>query len=547
MKDGNDFDFEDDFLSDENEPFDFDEEEGFPSGLGDEFESDMPVIEEEPEERGANRTFVFLAGLMIILFVAALAVVLFLATRPTGPNESELTATQVVLLNQTVAAQLAQTQTQSAIYDAMTQTAMAWTATPTETLTPTASNTPTATQFRPTVTPTASPDLTQAAIAQLTADASNATQTPTPTLTAPSIDLDLNSAFATQIAYATLDGSFDQQFFSTRVAVATQVADTSMNSEQEAAMRSLLEATGAAIDADVAAVETAIAFIDNALNESAVSNPMLATALAEVLPAGVQTQAALGTPFAVATVNAAGTQAALSTLSAGMVGNNSPSGNPTLEPQPTASPAASGKLTSAQDTRAEIATQVALVSVQQVQQDATAAIEGTRDAFANDAIQATRALILTQQAFATQQAFLTPPAFSTQAAFATQAALATRQALINMALGVEASPTPGNGLEAVNQTATAIAGAFLTATAQAVTPDAITATIPAQQAGFPTLAVTALPDTGLFDDVVGGGTNGVGVLALAVFGLVGVIIVSRRLRSTNDRSAPHDAQVPPQE
>ncbi|MEP7290751.1 MAG: hypothetical protein ABI835_03160, partial [Chloroflexota bacterium] len=76
MKDGNDFDFEDDFLNDENEPFDFDEEEGFPSGLGDEFEGDMPVIEEEPEERGANRTFIFLAGIMIVLFVAALAVVL---------------------------------------------------------------------------------------------------------------------------------------------------------------------------------------------------------------------------------------------------------------------------------------------------------------------------------------------------------------------------------------------------------------------------------------------------------------------------------------
>ena len=56
MSDKNDFDFEDDFLSDDNEPFDFEEEEGFSSGLGDEFGSDMPEIEEEPEERGANRT-----------------------------------------------------------------------------------------------------------------------------------------------------------------------------------------------------------------------------------------------------------------------------------------------------------------------------------------------------------------------------------------------------------------------------------------------------------------------------------------------------------
>lgn len=543
MKDGNNFDFDDDFLNDENEPFDFDEEEGFPSGLGDEFDSDMPVIEEEPEERGGNRTFVFLAGIMIILFVLALGVVLFLATRPTGPTDLELTASQVVLLNQTVEAQLAQTQTQNAVNLSLTQTAEAWTATPTETLTPTASNTPTATEFRPTVTPTPSQDLTAAAIAQLTADASNATQTPT--ATQPGIDLDLNSAFSTQVAFATLQGGFDQQFFSTRVAVATQLADTSLNSEQEAALRDQLEGTRSAIDAGADAVATAIAFIDNALNDSAVSNPALATALAEVIPAGIQTQAALGTPFAVATVDAAGTQAALSTLSAGMVGNSSPDANPTLPAQPTATPVASGKQTEVEDSRGDIATQVAMVDVQLVQQDATAAIEGTRDAFANDAIAATRSIIGTQQAFATQQAFLTPPAFSTQAAVATQAGLATRQALINLALGIEASPTPGNGLEAVNQTATAIAGAFLTATAQAVTPDAITATIPAQQVGFATQEV--LPDTGLFDDVVGGGSGGMGILALAVFGLVGVIVVSRRLRSSNDRSTGQDAQQPPQE
>lgn len=543
MKDGNNFDFDDDFLNDENEPFDFDEEEGFPSGLGDEFDSDMPVMEEEQEERGTNRTFVFLAGIMIVLFVLALGVVLFLATRPTGPTDLELTASQVVLLNQTVEAQLAQTQTQNAVNLSLTQTAEAWTATPTETLTPTASNTPTATEFRPTVTPTPSQDLTAAAIAQLTADASNATQTPTPTQ--PGIDLDLNSAFSTQVAFATLQGGFDQQLFSTRVAVATQLADTSLNSEQEAALRDQLEGTRSAIDSGVDAVATAIAFIDNALNEGAGSNPALATALAEVIPAGIQTQAALGTPFAVATVNAVETQAALGTLSAGNI-QSFPTGNPTLPAQPTATPVASGKQTEVEDSRGDIATQVAMVQVQLVQQDATAAIEATRDAFANDAIAATRALIGTQQAFATQQAFLTPPAYSTQAAVATQAGLATRQALINLALGIEASPTPGNGLEAVNQTATAIAGAFLTATAQAVTPDAITATIPAQQAGFPTLAVTALPDTGLFDDVVGGGSGGMGVLALAVFGLVGVIVVSRRLRSTNDRSDRQDAQQPPQ-
>ncbi|MFN8561411.1 MAG: hypothetical protein U0703_07280 [Anaerolineae bacterium] len=65
-------------------------------------------------------------------------------------------------------------------------------------------------------------------------------------------------------------------------------------------------------------------------------------------------------------------------------------------------------------------------------------------------------------------------------------------------------------------------------TAQAGTP--IT-TLPAQ------LVPTALPQTGLFEDVVGGGTGGIGVLALSVIGLVGVIVVSRRLRNAGARRA----------
>src|SRR5262245_11288404 len=141
-KQDNDFDFEDDFLNDDNEPFDFDEEEGFPSGLGDEFESDMPTMEEEPESGGANRTFVFLSGIMIILFVGALAVVLFLTTRATGPNDIDLTFTAVAQANGTTMALISLTETQNAINLAMTQTAAAWTATPSPTLVPSVTETP---------------------------------------------------------------------------------------------------------------------------------------------------------------------------------------------------------------------------------------------------------------------------------------------------------------------------------------------------------------------------------------------------------------------
>lgn len=46
---------------------------------------------------------------------------------------------------------------------------------------------------------------------------------------------------------------------------------------------------------------------------------------------------------------------------------------------------------------------------------------------------------------------------------------------------------------------------------------------------------TALPDTGLFDDVAAGNSNSMGLIALAAFGLVGVIVISRRLRATSTK------------
>ena len=108
--------------------------------------------------------------------------------------------------------------------------------------------------------------------------------------------------------------------------------------------------------------------------------------------------------------------------------------------------------------------------------------------------------------------------------------------------GGEIVQVPTNALEAVNQTATAIAGAFLTATAQAVevvpTLDTTAAVTAAPVTPGFTPVATALPDTGLFDTVATGGTEGIGLLAIAVVGLVGVIFLSRRLRTMNDREAP---------
>lgn len=81
------------------------------------------------------------------------------------------------------------------------------------------------------------------------------------------------------------------------------------------------------------------------------------------------------------------------------------------------------------------------------------------------------------------------------------------------------APTAVAGLDltAVAGTATALAGAFLT---QPTDPPQVLVT------------PTELPDTGLFDDVAGGGgRGGIGIVALMAFGLLGVIVVSRRIRA----------------
>ncbi len=554
MSDRNDFDFEDDFLSDDNEPFDFDDEEGFPSGLGDEFETDMPEIEEEGDERGPNRTFVFLAGIMILLFVVALVAVLYLATRPQAPDPIAMTSQAVVEYNATIEFYAAQTSTQNALNFSLTQTAAAWTPTPVPTLSPTPSEPPPTETLQPTddLTQTMNAVLAMGALTQ-TAIAGRATVTPTPSVateaavvapteppTAAPPVLDLQSAFATQVAFATQQGQFDQASFSTRVAAATQIAGSLMDSQAEVDLRNHLESTQSALVNQSAAVATAITFIDNELQARGIDNLALGTALAEVIPAGLGTQAALGTPQAIATVSARQTQSALGTLSADLNRNVTPGA---FVPRDSVN----AKLMQAGQPRADQATQVAMLPVNQgANETATAAVLATRESFATQAAVATYGALATQAAVATQQAFMTPPVFATQAAIATQVALATRQALIDMALGIVATPTAG--VNNINLTATAIANAFLAATQQAFTPGAATTTLtPIAAQAFPT-AASGLPETGIFDDVVGGGRNGIGVLALAVFGLVGVIVVSRRLRTVNDRAAAHEevaAAAPP--
>ena len=633
----NDFDFDDDDLfGDDLGSFDFDDDNELPADLGDDFDQDMPVIEEEAEERGPNRTFVVLAGLLIVLFIAGLGAVLFIATRPTGPTDTELTITAVVMANLTVEAYGAQTQTQSAENLAMTQTAAAWTPTPTETLTPSP------TEPRPTITPTPTTDETMMAetlnaILALTAAAQPTVTPTTPPSNVTSLDLNVVEAFETQVAFATQQGVFNQSAYATQVAFATEIGGVGLNPDAESALRQGLNATQAALDAQVESVQQAIAVVDRALETAAAEDPFIATQLADMIPIGGATQTALAGQSNVATDVAAGTLQAIGTEIFNATATASASASVTdrqavlmqipvnakaafssnprsalqqIDPTAQAFGTLQAQATlSAQTAQDQMATQVAQGAdirgvIQLATQNAldvqasfatlsanitqaalgTAAAQGTDVSEAAAAATATgealSALLAAQAAVATQAsqiieevptqegvegsgdqvidslatliaaqtqaAFATPPVFATQAAVATQAALATREALIQRLQGtlpVELTPT-SDPLLAVNQTATAIAGAFLTATAQAGAGELPTQEIGPTQ-GFPTVMPTALPDTGLFDDIAGGGRDGIGWLALAVIGLVGVIVVSRRLRSSN--AVAEEAEAPPAE
>jgi hypothetical protein len=476
----NDFNFDDDddLFGDRNtvDDFDFgDDDSDFPSPLADEFalDDDTPDFDEEQEERGPNRTFVFLAILMILMFVIGLGAVLFLATRPTGPNDAELTGTFVVQFNETQRAYLEQTQTQSALdRDATSTAAFAAVELTNQALLTQQADVAAASLL----TQTAAAQelfnaLTQTALAQPTATR-EPTITPTPEeqfvvpeATPAPPELALVDAWSTQVAFVTQQAAFDQEVFATQAAYATQIGEGGQNPEAEQQISQIIQSTAAALSTQASSVQIAIIAVDNALATAAAENPDFATQFAEIAPIGQATQTALA-DFALL---------------------------PTASPTPIAS---------------------------------GADVDGKRNLLLRFPLNARSIFDPNQDQPAQIQP--TPPAFSTAAAVATQSALSTRQALIDRLLGTpEATPT--TSLDAVNQTATAIANAFISATQTAAAAGAVPTT-PTTTFGTIVPTPQALPDTGLFDEI-GGGDN-IGLLALMVVGLVGVVFISRRLRTT---------------
>lgn len=550
----NDFDFDDDIFGNGNgdehpDEFDFGEgpdlptEDELPTGVIRAAPDDMPVIEVEPEPGGVSRSFVILAIGLITIFAISLIAVILLATRPTGPSDLELTATQVVLLNATVEAQLVATQTQSAEILALTLTAAAASPTPEPTLTPTVP-TPAPTDTPP---PTQDPTLlaaTQQAIAfaQTATALANPTQEPAtaapiagptipPTVTVTPLPTgsptnDFSLLFATQVAFATQSAGVDSAILATLSALSTAAAG---NPQQPLVIVVTAgpeqQSTQTALGGQGEIAATAGAVIDTALLQFAQTAAPLQTQIAALTPAAQGTASVLSTQVAglqstqaavqqqvgslISTVFAVGTPAAVQTLDAVATQIAVVAGLPTSDPQAT-------QIADLLATQGAMSLE--LVNLQATLNAAGPIAQGTLDAAA------------TQIAAANQQLFLVQAIQATQGAQATQVALATRDALVQQLIsGTVIAIVPTSPLDAVNQTATALATFFQTPVAVVSTPEAGTL-VPT--AAFPTAipTPTTLPDTGLFDEV---GGDSLGVLAIALVGLVGVIVAARVLRRKN--------------
>lgn len=124
LEDDDDFNFDDDnsFNFDDDDGFQFDDDPGSANldddagGFGFEDE-DMPDIEEDDGDSGGgvSRTFIVIAGILILLFVLGLAGVLFIATQNNGPTDIDMTATSIVATNQSVETVVAQRATDSVL------------------------------------------------------------------------------------------------------------------------------------------------------------------------------------------------------------------------------------------------------------------------------------------------------------------------------------------------------------------------------------------------------------------------------------------------
>ena len=224
---GADFsDFDDDFAT-------LNDEVSFESiAVGDDLRDEMPSMlfadtEEDVEQQaeptnggGVSRTFLAIAGAMLLLFLLTIGLIVFFifSNRDSGPSELEQTATAIVQTNAAIAVAGQQTSTAIAEFD-LTNTAVALftdtpTVTPTNTRPPTNTPMPTADATEAAATAfvlsqTQSAETAEAQSLALTSDALTAVAQPTTTPTRVSSDTVAQTSTALAQVFLNLTATAD--------------------------------------------------------------------------------------------------------------------------------------------------------------------------------------------------------------------------------------------------------------------------------------------------------------------------------------------------
>lgn len=469
------FDDDDDF------PFDNDDDTSFDGGLGDDFDEDLPALEEEEEPggRGPSRTFIVIAALMIILFLVAIVALIFLANRDTGPTPFEITSTAIAQINATTIAQGFETQTQAANL-LLTETQIAFNATLTAQA-PTDTPSPSPSPTIPTATPTPTLDATLAAATaiQLQTEAALTQAAALPILEIGDVPIERIRQAATAVALI-FQAEIQRQGGGVPDIEATSTAIAEVISTQ--VFGEVIEPSGPVVQA-----VTPVAQI-------------LQTAI--VIPGGIGDAAIQATSTAVA--NLLQTEIAL------------PSGN---VPAPQVALAATAIANVLQ------AAPAVVIAPEAFQATSTAVASGLQE---QAEIPGAGIIGIVAQA-------ATPAAgiFQTEIAFTGQLDPTAVQLTSTAVADIFATALAGQGggqvsIDAVAQTATALANLLQQPTQAGV----IT---PTPEGGTPSFQPrpTELPDTGLFDDIAAGSPAGLGAIVLTMMGLIAVIVISRRLRAIN--------------
>lgn len=256
---GDDFKFDDDLgdFEGETDLFAADDDFGDDFTFGDE-DADVTFDDDFAEtSEGPSRTFVLVAVVMIIILLAAFGLIVAIVLGGRGPNDRELTATSIVQTNIAVQSALDLTSTRNALDMEATQTADAFTDTPSPS--PTASDTPTATPDTSLTQTAVFRETLDAANAEATSVAADATATFFAILTTepdivPGEGIDELAQTATAIAGNVAAPTDDPDAASTTVAQ-QPTQETADNSAEIAALQATQSALEAQIDALIAQID----------------------------------------------------------------------------------------------------------------------------------------------------------------------------------------------------------------------------------------------------------------------------------------------------